>query len=197
MDLPTQRHDLFPSTLDALLSRRSVGALREPGPSGPELERMLETALRAPDHGWLRPWRFVLIRGEARARWADTVEAAMRARDPEVTPPMIEKQRRRILGAPVIIALGAQIREGKIPELEQLLTVGAGAMNLLNALHAAGYGGIWLTGANAYDPRLAEALGLAPPNRLLGFLFAGTPAEELPPAPRRPALEGFVSDWTG
>ncbi len=33
-------------------------------------------------------------------------------------------------------------------------------MNLLNAFHAQGYGAIWLTGGNAYDPEIARALGL-------------------------------------
>lgn len=195
IDRPESRHDAA-GVLEALLSRRSVGQLREPGPTGPELDRILETALRAPDHGGLRPWHFVLIRGEARARWADTIEAAMRARDPEVTPPMIDKQRNRILNAPLTIAVVARIRAGKIPEWEQMATVAAGTMNVLNALHASGYGAVWLSGANAFDPKVAGALGVVEPDRLMGFLFVGTQAAELPPL-RRAELSAHVSDWTG
>ncbi|MFC0408695.1 nitroreductase family protein [Roseomonas elaeocarpi] len=195
-----QRDSIDPgAVLGALLERRSVPApmLRAPAPEGEELERILATALSAPDHGALRPWRFVLIRGEARARWADTIEAAMRARDPEGPQPLIDKQRGRILKAPLVIALGAQVREGKIPELEQLLTVAAGTMNVLNALHAAGYGAIWVTGANAYDPSVAEALGLSAPDRLLGFLFVGTPDGSAMAPARRGAVAEHVREWQG
>ena len=50
--------------LESLLTRCSVPAkmLREPAPDGAELEMILETAMRAPDHASLRPWRFLIIR---------------------------------------------------------------------------------------------------------------------------------------
>ena len=70
-----------------------------------------------------------------------------------------------------------------------------GAMNLLNAIHALGFGAMWVTGANAYDPAVAAALGLHPPDCLVGFMFVGTPAQPQQPA-RRPDLSGHVRDWT-
>ncbi len=185
------------SGLDILLSRVSISALVEPAPSGAELERILEAGLRAPDHGRLAPWRYVLIRGDARTALADVIEAALRARDPGATPPMIEKQRGKILRAPLVIALGARIRsDHKVPPSEQMLSVAAGAMNLLNAIHALGFGAIWVTGANAYDPSVAAALGLHAPDSLAGFLFVGTAAEAAR-APVRPELSGHVVEWTG
>jgi nitroreductase len=183
--------------LDILLSRVSVSALVEPAPSGAELERILEAGLRAPDHGRLAPWRYVLVRGDARARLADVIEAALRARDPGATPPLIEKQRGKFLRAPLVIALGAHLRTGhKVPTSEQMLSVAAGTMNLLNAIHALGFGAIWVTGANAYDPSVAAALGFHAPDCLAGFLFVGTPAE-VARAPARPDLSGHVVEWTG
>jgi nitroreductase len=183
--------------MDALLSRASASALREPAPEGAVLEQVLQAGLRAPDHGRLRPWRFVLIRGEARAAWAGVVQAAMRARDPEVPQALLDRQQARILSVPLILALGVQIQPGhKIPEIEQMLSVGAAAMNMLNALHALDFGGIWVTGPNAYDPAVAATLGLPPEARLAGFLYIGTPAEPRP-QPRRPALDAHISEWTG
>ena len=183
--------------LGNLLSRVSVSALTEPAPSGEALEQILRAGLSAPDHGRLAPWRYILIRGEARARFADVVAAALRARDPEATAPMIDKQRGKFLRAPLVIALGAHIRTGhKVPASEQMLSVAAGAMNLLNAIHALGFGAIWVTGANAYDPSVAAALGLHAPDCLAGFLFVGTPAEPARAA-SRPDLSGHVVEWTG
>ena len=183
--------------LENLLSRMSVSALVDPAPSGDALDLILRTGLCAPDHGRLAPWRYVLVRGAARARLADVVEDALRRRDPDATSPMIEKQRGRFLRAPLIIALGARIRtDHKVPASEQMLTVAAGAMNLLNAIHAMGFGAIWVTGANAYDPAVAAALGLHAPDCLAGFLFVGTP-DARPAAPPRPDLADHVLDWSG
>ena len=185
------------TAVDTLLSRASVSELRDPAPAGRELEMVLESGLRAPDHGRLRPWRFVLIRGDARQAWADTVVAALRARDPEAPDAAVEKQRRRALQTPLIIALGARLTPGhKVPEIEQMLSVGAAAMNMLNALHALGYGGVWLSGAGSYDPAVLRALGLAATDKLAGFLLAGTPGEAPRPS-RRPELVNHVVEWIG
>lgn len=182
--------------IETLLSRASVGDLTEPAPDGVALDQILEAGLRAPDHGKLRPWRFVLIRGPARQAWAETIIDALRAREPDAPQAAIDKQRNRVLGAPLIIALGAKLQHGhKIPEIEQMLSVGAAAMNLLNAAHALGYGAIWLTGASA-DPAIVTAAGLEPGDRLAGFLFVGT-AKSPPLSTRRPPLANHVIEWTG
>jgi nitroreductase len=184
-------------TLDTLLSRASASALREPAPVGHELEQVLQAGLRAPDHGRLRPWHFVLIRGAARATWAATILAAMRARDPKMPQPLLDRQQARLTSTPLIIALGVRLQTGhKIPEIEQTLSVGAAAMNMLNALHALGFGGLWVSGPNSYDPAIVAALGLAPTDRLAGFLYVGTPADPRPQL-RHPALAEHVSEWTG
>ncbi len=103
--------------------------------------------------------------------------------------------RGKILAPPLIIALGVHIvPDHKIPEIEQVLAVGAAAMNMLNAAHALGFGGVWVTGPNAYDPAVASALGFEPPDRLAGFLYLGTPSAPLPQL-RRPALAEHVREW--
>lgn len=183
--------------IDTMLSRVSLSALQDPAPDGTVLDRILETGLRAPDHGRLAPWRYVLVRGAARETLADIVGRALLAREPDATSAMIEKQRGKFLRAPLIVALGAHLRpDHKVPETEQLMTVAAGAMNLLNAIHAEGFGAIWVTGANAYDPDVQAALGFEPPHMLAGFLFVGTP-RDVPASVRRPALSDHVTEWTG
>ncbi len=181
--------------IDNLLTRASISELAEPAPSGEDLDLILQAGLRAPDHGKLRPWRFVLIRGAARAAWAEAIVTALLAREPDAPQAAIDKQRNRVLNAPLIIALGAKLRPGhKIPEIEQMLSVGAATMNMLNALHALGYGGVWLTGANSFDPAVVKALGLDETDKLAGFLFVGTP-KSAPLATRRPTLADHVVEW--
>jgi nitroreductase len=184
------------SAIGPLLSRASTSALVDPAPEGSALELILEAGLRAPDHGKLRPWRFVLIRGAAKAAFAERAIAALRVRDPEAPLAVEERMRGKLLAPPLIVALGVHILpDHKIPEIEQVLAVGAAAMNMLNAAHALGFSGIWVTGPNTYDPAVAAALGLVAPDRLAGFLYLGTPAA--PPAPaRRPALAEHVREWS-
>lgn len=183
--------------LELLLSRQSTNLLQEPAPDGAELDLIIDAGLRAPDHGRLRPWRFVLIRGEQRRAWADRLAAAAKARDPANGPAMAEKSRAWVARTPLIIAVGAEVKQGNIPEIEQLLSAGAAAMNMLNAIHLLGYGGMWVTGANSYDPQVNKLLGFEAPSRLVGFLGVGTPKPMPADAPKmtRPSRAQHTRDW--
>src|ERR1700687_88603 len=177
------------NAIEALLSRRSVPALRlrEPGPSQAQIGTAIDAALCAPDHGGLKPWRFVLIHGAARARLSELFVRRLQQREPATPPRKLDKARTMPLTAPLVIAVGAHLRQDhKVPEHEQLLATGAGVMNLLNAFHAQGYGAIWLTGGNAYDPEIAAALGFDAQERCLGFVYVGSMSPQDDSPPRRP-----------
>lgn len=185
------------AVLATLLSRRSVPAeaLMAPGPDEAQLAAAIDAALRAPDHGRLRPWRFRVVRSEA-ARGALSALLARFAEAAQLPPAQAEKIRSRPLRVPLVVVASAQLKDHpKVPEVEQLLAAGAGVMNLLNALHAQGFGAVWLTGPPSYDASVAEGLGLAAGERLLGFVYAGTIAPDAPPPPARPDRAGFVLDW--
>ena len=188
------------NTIETLLSRRSVPALqlREPGPSREQIDIAIDAALRAPDHGALKPWRFVLIHGAARSRLSELFVRRLQQREPATPPGKLDKARNMPLSAPLIIAVGARLRQGhKVPEVEQLLSTGAGVMNLLNAFHAQGYGAIWLTGGNAYDPEVAAALGFDAQERCLGFVYVGSIPAQDSSAARTAERDAFVRDWSG
>ena len=57
-------------------------------------------------------------------------------------------------------------------------------MNMLNAAHLLGYGGMWVTGANSYDANVNTLLGFEAPSRLVGFLGVGTPRPQPADAPK-------------
>lgn len=184
-----------PAALEVLLSRQSQWPLAEPGPADAELDLIVDAALRAPDHGNLRPWRFVTIRGDARGPLGDVLVDLACARSPGEPRSAHAHRRQKAFAAPLVIALGAALSaHPKVPEIEQLLAAGAAAMNMLNAIHALGYGGFWSTGPDSYEERLHDALGFAPNERLLGFLFVGT-ATTPGQAPARPARSEHVREW--
>ncbi len=180
--------------MDILLSRASVKELGEPGPSDADLRLIFEAAVRAPDHGKLRPWRFFVIRGAAREKLSELFATSLLRREPGAGAAEIEKERGKPLRAPVTIAVVARVIEGhKIPVIEQVLAAGAAAMNILNAAHALGYGAKWVTGANCYDADFRVAFGLEPGDRLLGFIHIGTGGATMETA--RPDPGAFVTEW--
>ena len=179
--------------LTALQTRTAAPRLVEPAPSGADLEKVLKAGLRAPDHGMLRPWRFLVVQGAAREKLG---ELFVQARQPET-----EEQRKKLLDAPgkapMIIITGATIRKtDKIPALEQILSAGAAMQNMSVALHALGYGSIWKTGGVCYDERVNLALGLAATDQIVGYLYVGTATVAERPVPEH-RLEDFVLHWNG
>lgn len=176
--------------LTTLLSRASTKTVTEPGPTDAQLRTIFEAAVRAPDHGKLRPWRFYVVRGDARQKLSNLFAAGAARREPNA----IEKEREKPLRAPVTIAVVAKITPGhKIPEIEQTLSAGAAAMNILNATHALGFGAKWVTGGNCYDPEFKRDFGLDATDQLIGFIQIGTPAEKV--ISNRPDPADFIIEW--
>ncbi len=181
--------------IDLLLGRHSASRLAAPGPDQPALEAMLRAGLRAPDHGRLRPWRFVVIPEARREAFGDLLARSLQARAPDVSPEELIRERGKALRAPVIVVAAAHLRRGhKIPEIEQILSAGAAAENVMLAAQAMGFGAMWKTGDPAYDPAVKQALGLDAEDAIAGFLYIGTQAGDPSPTPR-PSLEGHVSVW--
>ena len=181
--------------LELLATRRSVPPhlLGGPGPSQAEIETMLTVAARVPDHGRLAPWRFIVIEGEARQRIGDAIAAAFQADEPGADPARIAQERGRLAQAPLAVAVVSRAKPHvKIPEWEQVLSVGAASMNLVLAANALGYATSWLTHWYSFDRRVLDALGLEPHERLAGFVHIGR-AQEIPAERPRPALADIVT----
>ena len=193
--METMNPGVSADALNMLMTRQSHWPLAEPAPDDSQLQQIFDAALRAPDHGALRPWRFVLIRGDARLKLGELLVDLACARAPGEPRSAHEHRGRRALAAPVVIALLVSLtRETKVPEVEQLLCVGAAAMNMLNAIHALGFGGFWATGPDSYEQQMHRALGLTERDRLLGFLFVGTPVDGAR-AVERPSSDRYVTEW--
>lgn len=180
-----------PEVLDFLLTRRSrpVKLLSAPAPDRAEVTRLLTAAARAPDHGKLEPWRFIVLEGAGLARFAK----AVRARAAE-TGADADKGASAFETAPMAIAVVATPKDdSKAPPVEQTLSAGAVCLGLLNAALASGWGANWLTGWPAYDEALlAGTLGLAPGEWIAGFIYIGS-CDKAPPERPRPDVPALIS----
>ena len=186
------------NTLDFLLSRRSILArmMEGPGPDDADLRRILRTGLRVPDHGRLAPWRFIVIRGEARERLGGVLAETFERKNPDAIDEQIEIERGRLTRAPVVVAVVSKVvKEHKIPEWEQILSSGAACQTMLIAALSMGYAAQWITEWYAYDPDVKAALGVGAEDRIAGFLYLGNEAAE-PTERMRPEYDDIVSEWT-
>lgn len=183
--------------LEALHTRISVNLLEEPGPNKIQVDNIVRAGLRACDHKNLRPWRYLLIEGEARNKLgkllAEAKETLDKASLDSATRDKIEK---KPLRAPTIIAVIAHITDNpSVPKVEQLLSAGASAQMMMTAAFAQGIGAIWRSGALMFERSLHQGLGLEHNQELVGFLYLGTPKVSKPVPELR--LEDFLSRWTG
>lgn len=169
----------------------------EPGPADEDLKKIMQAGMRVPDHGRLTPWRFIVIRGEAREKLGMVLGEAIRKEDPGCNEERIGMEKERFIRAPTTITVVSRTnRNNLIPEWEQILSSGAACQNMLTAALSMGFAAQWLTEWYAYSDAVKSALKLQHGDRIAGFLYLGS-MSELPTERPRPGYEDIVSEWTG
>lgn len=176
----------------ALLDRSSEPRLKAPAPPQDVLELALSCAGRAPDHGLLRPWRYLVVEGEGLEKLGELFESSASA---DATDAQREKLRKAPLRAPmVLVAIASPTEHPKVPAYEQEYAVAASAAYLVLALQAEGYGAMWRSGEVSDNDQVCRGLGLADHESIVGFIYVGTVDSEKPSVPRQEVSE-FVSRW--
>ncbi|MFJ3524155.1 nitroreductase family protein [Pseudomonas sp. NPDC090203] len=183
--------------LDLLLNRVSVPRLIEPAPDAAQREALFSAALRAPDHGGLKPYRFLTVEGEARNRMGELLAQALIDKGGEADEKALEKARSGPLRAPLVVVVIARLQDHyKVPKKEQVITAGCAAHGVLLAAYSMGVGAVWRTGDLAYSPQVAKGLGLSADEEVVAFLYLGTPLNPPREAPKADVAD-FVSEWQG
>ena len=182
--------------LEALHNRVSIGLLTDPAPDSQQRDAIFRAALRAADHGNLRPWRFLTVEGEARNHMGEIYLKAS-----EADAPLSEAQRERTLAMPlraplILVAITRLQEHPKVPFEEQRMSTAGAVQAMLTAAFAQGVGAYWRTGALAENRVVAQALGLTENEEISGFIYMGTPQKPPRPAPEL-AVEDFFTEWTG
>jgi len=166
------------------------------GPTRDDIQDILRAAVSAPDHGAIRPWRFVIIEGENRAILGQTFANALKTRDREASEEAIQKELNRPLRAPTVIAILARVVNDRpnVPPIEQIVATACAAQNMLVAANAKGFGAILLTGKNAHDPNVRAFFGLKSDDEIVSFLYLGKPNGEQP-SKLRPDPNDFIEEF--
>lgn len=157
------------SALDAVLRRQSHSKVTADAPSHAELIPLVEAAATIADHGSLRPWRLIELRGDARERLGQAFVTAS-GLDGSDARKLAEKP----LRASLLIAVVAVHQPSfKVPEWEQEAVASGIAHTLSLLLDEAGWGVMWRTGGHTRAAAVAEMHGLAPNEKLMGWLYVG------------------------
>lgn len=182
--------------LTALHNRVSCGLLTDPAPSEQQRQNIFRAALRAADHACLRPWRFLLVEGEARHRLG---EIFLQATERDTAAPLSDAQRERALAMPlraplIIVAITRLQEHPKVPKLEQHMSTAGAVQAMLTAAYAQDIGAYWRTGPLAQNPLVAEGLGLEENECIDGFIYCGTRQKPVRQAPDL-AVADYFTDW--
>ncbi len=188
------------NALELLKNRVSIPKLRAPAPDQKLMDECYQAAMRAPDHGRLKPWRFIQISNDGLDRLGQLyLDAenfdAVKNQGEEVS----EVRRQKLLSMPqrapmIVVVVGRVEAHPKVPREEQFMAAGCAAYGLSVSLFAQGFGCMWRTGALAYHPVVKAGLELEESEEIVGYLYIGT-ADCTPKTPKPQQIEDFLTKW--
>ncbi|MBE0587486.1 MAG: nitroreductase [Hydrogenophaga sp.] len=194
---PRERDPFIDHLAEAwITSRQNISPKRlvEPGPDVSQLQQIFRSAASAPDHGLVKPWRFVIVPQDKRAFLAEVFALALVDRDPGATLEQIETAREKAHRAPVLMLVVAQLGtcEPPIPSLERMVSVGAAVQNMLLMAHGQGFGSSLTSGQAMQSTRMRQLFCLATDEEAVCFLNIGTVSKRKTQR-LHPEVHSFVS----
>jgi len=178
-------------TVDAIDARRSIKTFTEREVPRTEIERLLEAAVRAPNHRMTEPWRFYVLGPRARRAYGEVLGArkAKKVQDPAAAAAVRSKVADEHEALPAMI--GVAIVQDESPEIreEDYAAAFMGVQNLSLTATAMGFGTHIKTGAVMDDPGARAAAGIREGERLIAIVNVGEPAELPAAKPRSDAAD--------
>lgn len=167
---------------EGMRRRRSHPAVTDDAPTKRELLPLIEAAAAVADHGSLRPWRLIALRCDARVRLGEAIAEATGLEGNAAA-----KMARKPLRAPLLLAVVVSPKPShKVPEWEQEAVAAGVAHALSLVLDEAGWGVMWRTGLYTRSGPVHRMHGLAPDERLLGWLYVGGKSKKEKGGRRKP-----------
>ena len=182
----------------AIQSRRSVGRVKQDPVPRELVEKVLESAVHAPNHKITEPWRFHVFTGKGRGELARAraelarILAETEGDEEELAAGRISRERKKAFRAPVIIAVISRGGRDEVETLENYAACAAAVQNMQLTAHALGLASIWRTGIQAYHPYMRDFFGLEDGGKIVAYLYLGYPDMEERPRRREPASSKTV-----
>ncbi len=191
--------------LDRLGAPRAEPARDGTAPDDRTLSRVLATAMTVPDHGGLRPWRFAVVSGAGRERFATALVAGLHElRGQDLPEAVVAKMHGKAFAAPcAVVLISSPDTASNVPVWEQVISASCTGYAVVLAATALGLGAVWKSAAVLESGPVRSLFELQPDERLLGWVNLGDPAPLGPRGtrPERPvdldALVTIIVDDSG
>ena len=184
--------------IHAIETRRSIGRVKQDPVPRDLIERILESAVHAPNHRITEPWRFHVFTGKGRGELARVraeiarLQAEAEGEDEELAAGKISRERKKAFRAPVVVAVICESGRDEVETLENYAACAAAVQNMLLTAHALGLGAMWRTGPVACHDHMREFLDLEEGDKVVAHLYLGFPDMGERPRRRAPAKEKTV-----
>jgi nitroreductase len=185
----------------AIETRQSIGRVKQDPVPRELIERILESAVHAPNHRLTEPWRFHVFTGKGRGELARaraelaSLQAQAEREEDEMAAGRISRERKKAFRAPVVIVVICEAGRDEVETLENYAACAAAVQNMQLTAHALGLGAMWRTGAPAYHDHMRRFFGLKEGDTIVAHLYVGYPDMGERPRRRQPASEKTV--WHG
>jgi nitroreductase len=183
----------------AIETRRSVGRVRQDPVPRKLVEKILESAVHAPNHKITEPWRFHVFTGKGRGEFARAraelakIQAEAEGEEEELVAGRISRERKKAFRAPVVIAVISKGGRDEVETLENYAACAAAVQNMQLTAHALGLATIWRTGPIAYHQYMRDFLGLEDGDRIVAYLYLGY--SDMSERPRRRESASARTVW--
>lgn len=184
---------------EAIQTRRSIGRVTQDAIPDETVERILESAVQAPNHKLTEPWEFHVFSGRGRGELAKAraelarIQAEEEGDDEDMIPGRVSRERKKAFRAPVVVAVISRAGRTEVETLENYAACCAAVQNMQLAAHGMGLSSIWRTGAVAYHPHMRKFFGLGEGDHIIAYLYVGHP--DLGPRPRRRQPVAQKTTW--
>src|SRR5215212_308604 len=184
--------------IQAIETRQSMGRVKGDPVPRELVERILQSAVHAPNHRLTEPWRFHVFMGRGRGELARAraeiarLQAEAEGESAEMAAGRISRERKKAFRAPVIIAVVCEAGRDEIETLENYAACACAVQNMQLTAHALGLAAMWRTGPAAYHDHMREFFGLKEGDRVVAHLYVGYPDMGERPRRRQPATEKTI-----
>tara|TARA_B100000401_G_scaffold148087_1_gene98500 strand:- start:1571 stop:2131 length:561 start_codon:yes stop_codon:yes gene_type:complete len=182
-------------TIDCIINRVSNKNLELPYPSDEEMQTVYKAAMRAPDHAWLRPTKFIEIKGKGLDKLSKIFEKFAILDMKLENEALINKYKNAPYRAPMIlVAMTNKQEHPKVPKIEQMFSTAAAIQNVLISLNSLGYGAIWRSGVFALNSKILKYFNEDENSEIIGYIYIGSPVGIRKKIPDF-KIEDYVDIW--
>ena len=182
----------------AIETRQSIGRVRQDPVPRELVEKILQSAVHAPNHKLTEPWRFHVFIGKGRGEFARAraelarLQARAEGEEEEFAAGRISRERKKAFRAPVVIAVISKGGRDEVETLENYAACAAAVQNMQLTAHSLGLASIWRTGTFAYHPYMRDFFELEENDKIAAYLYLGYPDMSERPRRREPASSKTV-----